>query len=46
MRTLRNKTAIITGGGNGIGRGIALAFADAGTHVVIADIEEDAARTV
>lgn len=39
-------TAIVTGSGNGIGRGIAYAMADAGAHVVVSDIrEDDAART-
>ncbi len=32
---LKDKTAIITGGGTGIGQGIALAFAQAGANVVI-----------
>jgi len=33
---LKDKIAIVTGSGNGIGRGIALAFAKAGAHVVVA----------
>ena len=46
MKELRNRVAVVTGGGSGIGRGIALAFADAGTHTVIADIDAPAAEKV
>jgi 3-oxoacyl-[acyl-carrier protein] reductase len=35
---LSNKVAIITGGARGIGRGIALKFADEGCSIVIADV--------
>lgn len=31
----RNKTVVITGGGRGIGRAIALAFAEPGAHIII-----------
>lgn len=43
MEILAGRTAVVTGGGQGIGRGIALALADAGMHVAVLDIEADAA---
>ncbi|UTA66737.1 SDR family NAD(P)-dependent oxidoreductase [Emticicia sp. 21SJ11W-3] len=45
---LQNKTAIVTGGAMGIGKGIATRLALAGASVLIADIvsEQDAAPTV
>ena len=36
----KDKHAVITGGANGIGRAVALAFAHAGTKVSIFDIDE------
>lgn len=41
---LSNKVAIITGGATGIGKGIALKFAEEGCSIVIADIMEKEAR--
>lgn len=46
MRELRDRVAVVTGGGSGIGRGMALAFGEAGMHVVVADIEGPAAVAV
>ena len=37
MGIFRNKTAIVTGGGSGIGRALALELADAGARVLITD---------
>lgn len=37
---LKNKTAIITGAGNGIGRGVALALAAEGARIAICDVDE------
>jgi NAD(P)-dependent dehydrogenase (short-subunit alcohol dehydrogenase family) len=44
MNRLKNKTAIVTGIGAGIGQGIALMFAREGAEVFGSDINEDAAK--
>ena len=41
---LTGKTAIVTGGALGIGRGISYRLAEAGANVLISDINEDAAK--
>ncbi len=46
MRELNGKVAVITGGGSGIGRAMALAFADEGMDIAIGDIEPDAGEAV
>jgi|SRR2546421_182436 len=43
MFSLKNKTAIITGGGSGIGKAIALLFAKQGARVHILDLDSDSA---
>lgn len=42
--TFEGKTALVTGGGGGIGRASALAFAEAGARVAVVDVAEAAGR--
>jgi len=44
--TLEGKVAIVTGGAHGIGRAIAGMFTEAGAQVVVADIDEEAGRSM
>jgi 2-keto-3-deoxy-L-fuconate dehydrogenase len=44
MFSLSNKTAVITGGGSGIGKAIAEVFAAQGATVFVLELNEDAAR--
>jgi NAD(P)-dependent dehydrogenase (short-subunit alcohol dehydrogenase family) len=44
--SLKNKTAIITGGASGIGEAISQTFAAAGAHVYILDVREEEAQKV
>lgn len=41
MQEVEGKIAFVTGGGSGIGRGLAIAFANAGMKVAIADVRAD-----
>jgi len=43
---LRGKIAVVTGAGRGIGRAIALTFADEGAFVVVNDIDSSVAEEV
>jgi NAD(P)-dependent dehydrogenase (short-subunit alcohol dehydrogenase family) len=40
MKMLENKVAIVTGGGSGIGRAVAILYAKEGAKVVVADIDD------
>jgi NAD(P)-dependent dehydrogenase (short-subunit alcohol dehydrogenase family) len=44
MRRLEGRISLVTGGGAGIGRAICETFAREGAHVVVADIDGDAAQ--
>ncbi len=44
MNRLQGKTAIVTGGAGGIGKGIATAFVKEGATVAIIDLNEDAGK--
>lgn len=46
MNDLRDKAAVVTGGGSGIGRGICRALAAQRCHIVVADVDGKAAETV
>ncbi len=43
---LQDKVAIVTGAGNGIGRGIALELADRGANVVVSDVDGEGGHRV
>ena len=40
-KNLSNKVAVVTGGADGIGEGIARTLRGRGAHVVIADVQEE-----
>ena len=43
---INDKIAIVTGGGNGIGKAIAMRLADEGVGVIVADLNGEAAQKV
>ena len=46
MFSLKDKTAIVTGGGSGIGKAISMVFAQQGAYVCILDMDEISGRNV
>lgn len=46
MTRLAGKVAIVTGGGNGIGRAISTRMAEEGAAIAVVDLDKDAARQV
>jgi len=42
MESLKDRTAVVTGGASGIGRALCLAFAGEGARIVVADIDDAA----
>jgi len=46
IQDLRNKTAVVTGGGSGIGAGLCRRFAANGMNVVVSDVDADSGETV
>lgn len=46
LLSLKNETALVTGAGAGIGRAIAMLFAEAGAAVVVSDLKAESAKTV
>ena len=45
MEQLEGRTAVVTGAASGIGLAVVQAFADAGMHVVMTDVDEDNLRS-
>lgn len=43
---LQNKTFVVTGGGSGLGAATARVFAEAGAHVAVFDVQEEAGQRV
>lgn len=44
MKMLKDKVAIVTGGGSGIGRAVALSYAKEGAKVVVSDIDDEGGK--